>query len=39
MKEYKKPTANKYNVLSQKEFSNHEYDYEKRKETEKRNKF
>lgn len=39
LKEYKKPTANKYNVLNLEEFENHEYDLNKRKEREEDNKF
>jgi len=39
MKEYRKPTANKYNMLSTTEFANHEYDFGKRTEREEENKF
>ena len=39
MKEYRKPTANKYNILNLREFANHGYDLDKRKEKEENRKF
>lgn len=39
MKEYRKPTANKYNMLSLDEFKDHEYDLKKRAEKEEQNQF
>lgn len=39
LKDYKRPTANRYNILNLREFSNHKYDFEKRNENEKINKF
>jgi len=38
-KEYKKPIANKYNILSLDEFKDHGYDLEKRNKDEEENKF
>jgi len=39
LKEYKKPTANKYNILSLPDFKDHDYDLEKRNKKEAENKF
>lgn len=39
VKEYKRPTANRYNILSLREFTDHDYDMKKREKNEKETKF